>query len=103
MALVTDDEHSWRAAADETRRFGSSSPHDRLAAVRIVDDELIDERRIAWKAIAEEMFADAQPDRDNGPHLRTEGRRFDPHVVGEQRRSAQREREAERHQSFHSC
>ena len=68
-----------------------SRPTTGLRPARILDDELIDERGIARQRIAEQVLPDTQPHADDLAGLRREGRRLDPHVVGEERRAAQRD------------
>ena len=68
--------------AQEARRIAAVAADHRLAAVRILDDELIDERGIARQRIAEQVLPDAQSHADDLAGLRREGRRLDPHVVG---------------------
>ena len=91
VAAVADDEQAGRGHAHEARRIGAVAADDRLAAGRILDDELIDERGIARQRIAEEVLPDAQPHADDLAGFRREGRRLDPHVVGGERRAAQRD------------
>ena len=88
VAAIADDEQAGRGHAQEARRIGAVAADDRLAAGRILDDELIDERGIARQRIAEQILPDAQPHADDLAGLRREGRRLDPHVVGDERRSS---------------
>ena len=89
VAAIADDEQAGRGHAQEARRIGAVAADDRLAAVGIVDDELIDERGIARQRIAEQILPDAQPHADDLAGVRRERRRLDPHVVGGERHAAQ--------------
>ena len=91
VAAIADDEQAGHGHAQEARRIGTVAADDRLAAGRILDDELIDERGIARQWIAEEVLPDTQPHADDLAGFRREGRRLDPHVVGEERRTAHRD------------
>ena len=88
VAAIADDEQAGRGHAQEARRIAAVPADERLAARRILEDELIDERRIARQRIAEQVLPDAQPHADDLAGLRRERRRLDPHVVGDERHGA---------------
>ena len=59
IAAIADDVQAGRGHPQEAGWIGPDAADERLAAGFILEDELIDERRIARQRIAEEVLADA--------------------------------------------
>src|SRR5947208_3532528 len=70
--------------AQEARGIGTIAANNRLTSGGVHDDELIDQRRIAWQWVSEQVLADTQTHADDLPKVRRERGRLNPHVMSKE-------------------
>ena len=89
--VVTLRRNDQLSIADDVMRLG------RIRHLPVLDDEGLDERGIPRQGIAEKVLPDTQPHGNDFAGFRGERRWLDPHVMGEERRTAQREGRHDKH------